>query len=466
MRRTPVLLLIAAVVASADPPLGDDWKYDVVYRNAPKNAAPLKGLILEKTDTHVILRCVVRKAGSPTITIRESVPLREVGHIEALGPEDREVLVTRLKNLAKERETLSAHLKALDPLAKPGPGAADRLTLTATDWVQKDRGPGLEYATPHFRLVSNSREAVVQLVALQLEQVYTAYQQSLPPRPKLGQATRILLTGTRADYQALVMARGGNFLNPAFYDVERNEIVCHSEIERLHDELEKAHKAHARALADLDDRAEELKELYKGKVPEPLAKAILDEQDRVKAQEKQNAALFELGKQRLFVRLYHEAFHAYLANFVFPADEAEVPRWLNEGLAQIFETAIVEAGDLRVGHIDKGRYETIRTAAGRGTVLPLADLLRSKERDFLVAHAGDKPASDRTYLAAWALAHYLTFERKVLGTPALEAYGRELKRGGDPLGAFRDLVGQPLEAFEKDFHGYLRRLGQDGTAGR
>jgi len=463
MRRTPVLLLIAAVVAFADPPLGDDWKYDVVY---PKNAVPLRGLILEKTDTHVILRCVRRKPGSPTITIRESVPLHEVDHIDALGPADREVLVTRLKNLARERETLSAHLKALDR-ALPGPGAADRLTLTPTEWVQKDRAPGLEYATPHFRLVSNSREAVVQLVALQLEQVYTAYQQSLPPRPKLGQATRILLTGTRADYQALVMARGGNFLNPAFYDVERNEIVCHSEIERLHDELEKTRQAHARALAELDQRAAELKELYKSaKTPEPYATAIGEEKERILAQEKQNAALFELGKQRLFVRLYHEAFHAYLANFVFPPGEAEVPRWLNEGLAQIFETAIIEAGDLRVGHIDKGRYDTIRTAAGRGTVLPLADLLRSKERDFLVAHAGDKPTSDRMYLASWALAHYLTFERKVLGTPALEAYVKELKRGGDPLGAFRDLVGQPLEAFEKDFHGYLQRLRQDGTAGR
>jgi len=38
-----------------------------------------------------------------------------------------------------------------------------------------------------------------------------------------------------------------------------------------------------------------------------------------------------------------------------------VPLWLDEGLAQIFETALVEAGELRVGHAERSRLATRST---------------------------------------------------------------------------------------------------------
>jgi hypothetical protein len=456
-------LLTVGVALCADPPLGaDDWKYDIVYR---KDGKPLVGLVVEQTATHVVIRCISRKPGSPTIIIRDSVPMKEVDHIDLLGPEERDQLNKRLKNLVKERENLAAHLKLLDPSMRPTE-RADQVTLSPAEWVQKNRGPALSYKGTHFQLISNSREEVVQLVAIQLEQAYAAFVRSLPPRAMSGQPTTILLTRDLTDYGALVQARGGNFHNPAFYDVERNTIVCGSELDRLGDALEKSRKAHAQALADLEERKTELNELYKGAIPPAILQAITDDQKRIKAQEEQNNQLFLRARQRLFTRLYHESFHAYLANFVYPPGEGAAPRWLNEGLAQIFETAIIEVGELRVGHVDKERYDNLRTAVTRGTILPLADLLRSSEKDFLVAHAADKQASDRMYLASWALAHYFTFARKELGSPALTNYVHELKRGTDPLLAFRDLVGKPLSEFEKDFHDYILRLRPDGSVSR
>jgi hypothetical protein len=136
---------------------------------------------------------------------------------------------------------------------------------------------------------------------------------------------------------------------------------------------------------------------------------------------------------------------------------------LNEGLAQIFETAIFEAGELRVGHADEARRRAVREAVQKKELLPLADLLRSGPKQFRVAHAADKQASDRHYLAAWGLAFYLTFDRKVLGTKALDEYVQALQRGTDPLDAFCDLTGTPLPQLEKDWHDYLRRLQPDGT---
>jgi hypothetical protein len=96
-------------------------------------------------------------------------------------------------------------------------------------------------------------------------------------------------------------------------------------------------------------------------------------------------------------------------------------------------------------------------------MLRLADLLSAGPKEFLVAHGTDQQVSDRAYLASWALAFYLTFERRLLGTPQMDAYVRARKQGAEAQTAFRDFVGQPLEEFEKAFHQYLLVLRSDGT---
>src|SRR5262249_41970970 len=171
-------------------------------------------------------------------------------------------------------------------------------------------------------------------------------------------------------------------------------------------------------------------------------------------------------RERLFRRLYHESFHAYLVTFVYPAKEGTLPHWLNEGLAQIFETAIVEVGELRVGHADAERLGAVRTAIKDGKLLPLTDLLKSAPRDFLVAHAKDQQASDRHYLASWALAFHLAFEKRLLGTKKLDDYVAALKREVDPVTAFGELVGKPADKFEAEHLQYLTKLKHDGTTGK
>src|SRR5262249_55868911 len=200
-----------------------------------------------------------------------------------------------------------------------------------------------------------------------------------------------------------------------------------------------------------DECESELRKAYKGDIPAELKTALAEQRRRIQVAEARNQETSARARRRLFQRLFHEAFHAYLLNFVYPPGEGELPRWLNEGLAQIFETAVFEVGELRLGHADQERLEAVRQALGKKAFLPVADLLRSGAKQFQVAHDGDKQVSDRYYLASWALAFYLTFDRKVLGTPALDAYVRDLKRGTDPLDAFRTLTGQPLSKFETDF---------------
>src|SRR5262249_51579396 len=93
-------------------------------------------------------------------------------------------------------------------------------------------------------------------------------------------------------------------------------------------------------------------------------------------------------------------------------------------------------------------------------------LLRAGSGPFVVAHGQDRAAADRHYLLSWALAHYLMFERRLLGTPALTDYLTALngqvdpktgtrERGADPAEALAKLTGRPLPDLEKELYDYV-----------
>jgi hypothetical protein len=359
---------------------------------------------------------------------------------------------------------LAQNLRALTPGAK-APPHADKLDLQPASWPGDDKVKALRYKSAHFELVANTRPELAQLAAIHLEQIYAAYAKALPPRVSKASPTTILLTRSLADYRRLAKDRGLKLFNPAFYDPNKNQVVCGSDLEKLCDDMEKVRAHHAKLLATVKDRRAEVAKVYKGKPPAEVLAPIAEAEKRIEKTETNNLKTLAEVRDKLFQRLYHEAFHAYLSTFVYPAKEGTLPVWFNEGLAQIFETAIVEVGELRVGHADRARLTAVRSAIPAGKLLPLADLLRSEARDFQIAHVSEKQTSDKHYLAAWALAHYLTFDKGVLGTKALDAYVAAAQRGTDPLLAFRDLVGKPLKEFETEFVSYLSRLRPDGTTG-
>lgn len=456
--------LLVSLLLGADapaPPGADDWKFDVIHR---KHGKPFIGLVLEDAPDHVSFKCVSRKPGAPTIVITERLPRAEVDRLDLLNDDDRALMRRRLQGLAKERELLANQLKAIDPAR--GDGQGDSLDLRPHPWPPDPGVQALAYRSAYFHLISTARKEMVQLAAVQLEQVYAAYTRALPPRRTTAQPTVVLLLPSMVEYQALVRERGHNLLNPAFFDAARNQVVCASDLQRLAADLERIGRDHDRQREAIRLTEADLRKAYKDKVPPELLRRLDDDRKRMQAVEERNAAAFDQARRRLFERLYHEAFHAYLAAYVYPPGEGDLPRWLNEGLAQIFESAIIEVGELRVGHADRERYDALQTALKKGSLPPLGELLRSGPRQFAVSHAAERPASDRIYLASWALAFYLTFERRLLGTRQLDDYVQALRKGSDPATAFRDLVGQPLPEFEKEHFEYLKHLRPDGTARR
>jgi hypothetical protein len=270
--------------------------------------------------------------------------------------------------------------------------------------------------------------------------------------------TTIVIFRSREEMQLQTKRSGFNLLNPAFFDPERNEIYCACDLEKLGTELDAAKKQNQDLLKKINDTEAALKKQFKGALPKDRREEIEQARGTITLTNQHNAERLKTAKIKFYQMLYHEAFHAYLANFVYPPTEYEIPRWLNEGLAQIFEGAIIDGDELMVVRPDPKRLSD----AKKCELVPLEDLLRAEPRKFLAFHESDNADSDRHYLTSWWLAYYLMFEVKKLGTGELNQYGRSLKSGSDPVVAFNALVGQQLPEFERNLHADLQNLQPNG----
>jgi hypothetical protein len=438
------LWLLLFPLLFADPPNHiDTWKFDVLHL---KNGHVLRGLVEEEAATHITFCAIHRRPNQPTTKISSRFDLSEVDHIEKLDAAERDILKARMAKLEPQSEKRRM----------------DALSLKVVPWGKQDKG-GFCYSSRFFVLLSDAGEEHVRRAAVRLEDVYTAYASFLPPRRKVDRPTTIRLLRSLAEYREFLKSQGRDLANPGYYDPAANEIVCACGLDELAETLQQKHKENVRLGERLDAQWAEWDKAFKGTIPERLKRQLAADRQKIAEAEEANRDKYKKATNRLFQLLYHEAFHAYLGTFVYPPAEATVPHWLNEGLAQIFETAFVEAGELRVGYPDPKRWDKVRLVLHKDKLCPLRDLLQAGSRPFLVHHADDQEVSDQYYLASWALAYYLTFERKLLGTEELNHYVKALKEGANPLDAFAQLVGQPLGEFEKAESQYLRDLKRDGT---
>jgi hypothetical protein len=449
--RALAALALAALPAPAAPPATPDWSFDVLTL---KKGPVHKGLLLEETEAGVRFKIIRRVPGRPTVWLTVAFQRADIQKLQKLSDE--------------ERAALKAKLEEIDPSPEAEARRVEKLDLKVVDWQGK-KDAGLRYDSDYFSLVSDAPEEIVRRAAYRLENVYAAYARFLPPRYPGGSPTAIYVHQTFAGYQKAVPG-GEAIKNPAFYDPAANRVVCGTDLQKLGDDLARFRQEARRALDELARQEAEVRRLY-GKKPElpRHLQPIQESRAQIERVAKSNEAAFERATRQLFQTLYHEAFHAYVGCFVYPPAKGrddcpgELPRWLNEGMAQVFETAVFEAGELRLGRADRNRLDKALDALAKREFPPLKDILAAGPKVFVVAHAGQRPEADRAYVATWAAAAYLMFDRRVLGSADLDEFVTAVNCGKDPLRAFEALVGQPPAEFEKGLHGWLKRLLPDGS---
>jgi tetratricopeptide (TPR) repeat protein len=139
--------------------------------------------------------------------------------------------------------------------------------------------------------------------------------------------------------------------------------------------------------------------------------------------------------------LQHELTHRFVA-FHFP----NAPVWLNEGLAQFWESMEVRHGTLAFG----GTVSTI--------VKPtrFQNLLGLRGSDF---YRGDEFDVHANYVAAEALTYVLYFQRR----DAFQSYLNQLKSGAEASGAWTEAFGPQSPELENDYYGFFNERGTLAT---
>jgi hypothetical protein len=442
-----------------EPPLGQTvWPFDVVYL---KNGSQFQGLLLAEEPDGYLFRVVRRRPGRPTSTLTTFFTRAEVQRVQWLKEAERTVLRERLAELDASGASEQQRMEAVELIIDDWPGLP---------------GQAKRYESEHFALISSGSEDLTRRTAVRLEQLYAAFIRFFPPQNGEGSTTRIWLAVSEEEHRLLLQALSlPPLLNPALYEPRSNQIICGGRWRELGQQLQSARLHHSQQLAALARQEAELRRLYRRPELDRHLAVLERERRRIYQAERLNNQQFETATASLFRLLYHEAFHAYINTAVYaplPTERVragqgpgELPRWLNEGLAQVFESAVVEAGELRADAPQVERLHQIQDwLRGKpgGPPLPLAQLLTAGPQLFSTAHTDQKAIADRAYLTSWALAYYLTFTRRLLSGAEFQQYLKTLNSGGDPRLAFCEWVSQPLERFEKQFHADLLRLQRDG----
>lgn len=441
-------LLIAVIVAvcvgdwslNAEEP----WQFEVIRH---QNGHAFEGLIVEEKPDEIQFKHIIRRPGAKTLVLDLTFQRDEVQSIQRLPQKERTELAGRIAQLDRggERERQRLRDLVLDEIA----------------WSNGQ--PTRRYAGQLFELQSDLREDLVRLAVVRLEDIFQAFIDRFGSRRKPTRPPLILLFRSAQDYRERLAALGLNILNPACFDPRSNTVLAVCDFEQRVAEFEALKAKHEALLRELDTQEKRLRRHFFGQPPRGMMLQILQARRSLHLLNAENESLLERQRRPLFTLLAHEAFHAYVENHLYPAEEGGLPHWLNEGLAQVYESAIVEGGELRVGSVDPRRLQAAQELLRKMQFPGLLDVLQAEPRRFQIAHRHESQATDQLFLACWALAHYLAFHHKALTPARMEGYLAARKRGSSEAEAFRALVDEPLGEFEPLFRQYVQALRPDGT---
>ncbi len=164
-------------------------------------------------------------------------------------------------------------------------------------------------------------------------------------------------------------------------------------------------------------------------------------------------ATYQSGQSyaRMIETLKHEGFHQFLHSYV----KYPVPLWVNEGLAQVFESAIrKDSGGFVSGDAPRWRVAHIRKAVKDGDVFDLKKLF-SLTHEQWGANMANRRRSMLQYNQSWSVVHFLAYAKNAKYRKRLMAYLRLFDKKTDFDTAFRKVFGRDIKSFNKAWRRYV-----------
>jgi hypothetical protein len=438
-------------VACAQPPKTDEppgrWPLEAVILH---DKSEFRGLIQGISESEIDFAQIVQPAGRPMYAVVRGIPRADVARLQQFDEAAHLQLFQRFATF-RNRAVIEA-------------GRLSELKLTHRD----DAGRAtLHYEGPWFSLVSTADEEQTRRCLVRIEQLFRAYRTFLPPRVNVPRPLSVRLYGSVDEYRSRLDEMSLSIDNAAFYVPRERTILAASELDRFAKRLAQVRREHEKIRKDLakldaaqparlsavadelkaggfssDEIAAELRQ-RRASWKKELETTLATNKDRERSAERK----FDEVTAAMFRSLAHESFHAWVDGFVCPHDTHDVPRWLNEGLAQVFECGQLDGESLRLDAPDKKRLAALQAELKTAAPLSLAELLTARERQFLGPHAGGSP--QRHYLYAWGVAWYLTFHENLLASDRLTEYVALRADEQDAIARFERLTARPLAEFEQ-----------------
>jgi len=164
------------------------------------------------------------------------------------------------------------------------------------------------------------------------------------------------------------------------------------------------------------------------------------------------------GRDALRRTLQHEAFH----QFAWTAIGPELPVWLNEGMAQLFEEGLWTGQGFLLGQVPPRRVRQLQAELGGSRIIPFRTLLSIDNKTWGENLHRDAILGATQYNQSWAMVHFLVHATDPTGGAKYRARLIKMLKlihdGEDGERAFRDAFSDNIDGFQARFVEYARAL--------
>ena len=170
------------------------------------------------------------------------------------------------------------------------------------------------------------------------------------------------------------------------------------------------------------------------------------------------------GRDELRRTLQHEAFHQFACTVI----HKDLPPWINEGLAVMFQEGIWTGNSFLLGQVPPRRVRQLKHDVNARRVVDFKTMLSMPHDVWNEVLEKDKLTGGVQYQQAWAMCHMLVYAADQ-GKPKYRARFldmlQRIHRDVEPMQAFREAFSANIEGFQTRFVQWAKTLQptQDAT---